>query len=65
MGCSEKDWKLFRAKLPGWQESYMKRLTEEYVEILNSDSPSSDKFWTLEKRLREDKRRCGVRADVR
>ena len=43
----------------------MKRLTEDYSEILNSDSPSSDKFWTLEKRLREDKRRCGVRAEVR
>lgn len=22
---SEEDWKLFRKKLPGWQEAYMKK----------------------------------------
>ena len=29
---SKRDWKLFREKLPGWQESYMERLCKEYVE---------------------------------
>ena len=29
---SEKDWKLFRSKLPGWQEAYMEKLNQEYME---------------------------------
>ena len=30
----ESDWKLFRKKLPGWQEVYMGKLTQEYAAIL-------------------------------
>ena len=26
---NEKDWKLFRSRLPGWQEAYMGKLIEE------------------------------------
>ena len=26
----EKDWKLFKKKLGGWQEAYMDKLIEEY-----------------------------------
>lgn len=29
----EKDWKLFKKKLGGWQEAYMDRLIEEYKDI--------------------------------
>ena len=58
----EKDWKLFRKLLPGWQEAYMERLTKEYVELLSSDRQASDKFWALDKRIKEDKRRTGVLA---
>lgn len=47
----EKDWKLFKKKLGGWQESYMDRLIEEYKDILNSDALSSDKYWTLRKKF--------------
>lgn len=36
----EKDWKLFKKKLGGWQEAYMDRLIEEYKDILNSDASS-------------------------
>lgn len=32
---SEEDWKLFRKKIPEWQESYMDKLNKEYIEILN------------------------------
>lgn len=46
----EKDWKLFKKKLGGWQEAYMDRLIEEYKDILNSDALSSDKYWTLRKK---------------
>ena len=58
----EKDWKLFRKLLPGWQEAYMERLTKEYIELLNSDRQASDKFWALDKRIKQDKRRTGVLA---
>ena len=46
---TERDWKLFRAKLPEWQENYMDKLNKEYTEILNSDKLPSEKFWELEK----------------
>ena len=58
----EKDWKLFRKLLPGWQEAYMERLTKEYIELLNSDRQASDKFWELDKRIKQDKRCTGVLA---
>ena len=58
----EKDWKLFRKLLPGWQEAYMERLVKEYIELLSSDRQASDKFWALDKRIKQDKRRTGVLA---
>ena len=62
----EKDWKLFRKKLPVWQEVYMERLTKEYAELLNGDDAASEKFWMLEKRMKNDKRCTGVLArDIR
>lgn len=47
---SEKDWKIFRSKIAGWQEAYMDKLNKEYVEILSGDGKSSEKFWALEKK---------------
>ena len=58
----EKDWKLFRKKLGGWQEAYMDRLIEEYKAILNSDALSSDKYWALRKRIYDDYKSPGVLA---
>ena len=61
MDISKKDWKLFREKLTGWQENYMEGLVKEYVNFLNDDKkPASEKFWELEKRIKEDKRHSGV-----
>ena len=57
----EKDWKLFKKKL-GWQEAYMDKLIEEYKDILNSDASSSDKYWTLRKKIYEDYKSPGVLA---
>lgn len=57
---NEKDWKLFRSRLPDWQEIYMENLLKEYAEILNGDGLASDKFWALEERIRQDKRDPGV-----
>ena len=58
----ETDWKLFRKKLPGWQEAFMAELNKEYISILSRDQNASDNFWELEKRIREDKRKTGVLA---
>ena len=40
----------------------MERLTMEYIELLSSDRQASDKFWALDKRIKQDKRRTGVLA---
>ena len=50
----EKDCKLFKKKLGGWQEAYMDRLIEEYKDILNSDASSFDKYWALRKKIYDD-----------
>ena len=54
---SEKDWKIFHSKIAGWQEAYMNK---EYMAILSGDRNASKKFWKLEKRIKEDKKDCGV-----
>lgn len=61
-GFTEADWKLFRKRLPGWQERYMEKLIEEYKALLSTDEPASEKFWSLEKRIKEDKKDTGVLA---
>ena len=38
----------------------MEKLCKEYIELLSSDRLPSDRFWELEKRIREDKRATGV-----
>lgn len=62
---SEADWKLFRSKIGAWQEAYMDKLTRGYIELLSSGLPPSEKFWELNKRLKEDKRKVGVQVDMR
>ena len=65
MYISKKDWKLFRERLLGWQENYMEGLVKEYVNFLNDNKkPASEKFWELEKRIKEDKRHPGVIMEV-
>lgn len=64
MGVTKTDWKLFREKISVWQERYMDRLIEEYKEILNRDSASSEKFWILEQKIRQDKKNPGVRIEL-
>ena len=58
---SKSDWKLFRERIPAWQEKYMEKLAKEYVTLLtDKDKTASAKFWELEKRIKEDKKRPGV-----
>lgn len=61
----ERDWKLFRKKLPLWQEAYMDKLNQEYIRLLSGEGLASEKFWELEKRIRMDKKSVGVVADMR
>ena len=60
MEPSKKDWKLFMVKIGTWQESYMERLVKEYIAFLDGDLPASRKFWELEKKIKQDKKKPGV-----
>lgn len=57
---NEKDWKLFRQKLPVWQESYIEKRIEGYKTLLESCENASEKFWKLDERIKQDKRSPGV-----
>ncbi len=59
---NEADWKLFRTRLPGWQEEYMDRLNREYAAILAGSGKASEKFWALEEKINRDKRTVSVTA---
>ena len=61
---SKKDWKLYRERLPEWQEHFMERLTKEYIELLSAPGNASDHFWELEERIRKDKKNPGVLLNV-
>ncbi len=61
---SEKDWKVFRSKIAGWQEAYMEKLNREYIKLLSGEGHASEKFWALEKRIRQDKKDCGVQCEM-
>lgn len=56
----ESDWKLYRQKLPQWQEAYMDRLNKEYIALLSGPELPSRKFWALEERIFRDKKKPGV-----
>lgn len=61
---SEKDWKVFRSKISGWQEAYMEKLNREYIELLSGEGDASEKFWALEKRICQDKKDSGVQCEM-
>ena len=62
---NEKDWKLFRNKIAGWQDAYIDKLNKEYINLLSSDEKPSIKFWALEKRIRNDKNDAGVVVEMK
>ena len=64
MQISESDWKLFRSRLPEWQERHMESLVHEYAIMLAGPGSASEKFWALEKRMKEDRRHVGVVAEM-
>lgn len=64
MEVSKKDWKLYREKLPKWQEVYMEKLVVSYVKYLQSKEPASTKFWELEKKIKRDRKNPGVLMEL-
>ena len=42
----------------------MGRLCDEYIELLSGDGDPSEKFWQLDKRIRNDKRNPGVQLQM-
>lgn len=61
MEISKSDWKLYREKIAVWQENYMARLNNEYIALLSADDKkASEKFWELEKRIKNDRHHPGV-----
>lgn len=62
---SKSDWKLYREKVPEWQEHYMERLTKEYIALLSGQGNASDHFWELEKRIKQEKKNPGVIIEMR
>ena len=65
MKIENSDWKLFKEKLPVWQNRYMEKLCGEYREILSAECEPAEKFWQLEERIRKDKHHPGVMLEMR
>lgn len=64
MEVSKADWKLYRSRIGEWQESYMEKLIQEYIQLLSTEEKASDKFWMLEKRIKQDRKHPGVLIEM-
>ena len=62
---TKSDWKLFRERVSIWQEHYIERLIQEYVQLLNAPGQASDHFWELDERIRKDRKHPGVVIQLR
>lgn len=65
MEPSKNDWKLFNDKISDWQEAYMEKVIVEYTVLLNENLPASAKFWEMERRIKKDKKKPGIRLELR
>lgn len=61
----EADWEKFRKKIDFWQENYLRRLNKEYIDILKQDKAASEIFWTLEEKIKKDKKSVEVMVIMR
>ena len=43
----------------------MEQLNQEYISMLSGDGTPSDRFWALERRIKDDKHHVGVCIDMR
>lgn len=61
----DSDWILFQSKIGAWQEAAINKLNQEYIEMLSQEGPPSEKFWTLNERIKQDKKKASVLLDSR
>jgi len=65
MDIRKQDWKLFREKVPEWQELYMEKLLTQYIALLSDESSyASKRFWELDEKIKKDKRTPGVQLQL-
>ena len=63
---NEQDWKLFREKVPTWQEKYMEKINQKIQKLLeNPSKTASEKFWQIEKIIHNEKRNPGVLIEMK
>lgn len=63
---NKSDWKLFREKVPLWQENYMNKVNLKIEKIVTDSSKnSSDKFWAIEKLIYDEKKNPGVLIEMK
>lgn len=63
---NEQDWKLFREKVPTWQENYMEKINQKIQNLLeNPSKTASEKFWQIEKIIHNEKRNPGVLIEMK
>ncbi len=62
--CNEKDWKLFKKYIPIWQEKYILKTNQEYIEILSRENNASTNFWDLFNRINKDRYHIGICVDM-
>ncbi len=65
MEISKRDWKLYQERVPEWQEQYMEKLLKQYIKLLSSKENASERFWKLEKKIKQDKKHPGVCIELR
>lgn len=58
----ERDWKIYRKKIAIWQENYMHKLNQHYIDILSSQegNPSNRFCWKLKEEIDRDCKHPGV-----
>ncbi len=42
----------------------MDRLNKEYIDLLSEDTNPSEKFWRLDQRIKEDRKKTGVQLEM-
>ena len=65
MEISKRDWKLYQERVPEWQERYMEKLLKQYIKLLSSKENALERFWKLEKKIKQDKKHPGVCIELR
>ena len=54
------NYRFFNDVVVEMSEAYMEKLNHEYVKLLTEECPASKKFWALDERIKQDRRRPGV-----